>query len=421
MSPTDPMRQALEQALFESPDDLASHSAYADYLADQGDPRGEFIQVQIALEQPGRPAAERKRLHKREQELLDAHERQWLGELAPLLLCTEEEEWDLARSESDHPTLVPPPGIRFGWARGWLDRIECNFLTVEMARKLGRAPIARLLYGLTVHRTEWASRFHYDDGPDVPRPGGSFLPIEVLGHYPPAANLRVLQIGREIDPDEDHYRSRDSYAALSPFVRQLPRLEELHVYAYSVANDDRADAQALFSSPTLNNLRVLRMYNAFSYPLEALADNPALGRLTHLLCYPNSRARLEGRNQGWAAAISRNFVRAVCWSPHLKSLTHLQLRCCDGGDAMAQDVVFSGILRRLKLLDLRHGCVTDEGARELARCPEVKGLPIDLCNNRLTDHGVSALLLAGAKLQAEGQQHRPYHTSSMFRGEMDVE
>ena len=43
-----------------------SHSAYADYLMEQGDPRGEFIQVQLALEDPSRPAAERSDAPKRE-------------------------------------------------------------------------------------------------------------------------------------------------------------------------------------------------------------------------------------------------------------------------------------------------------------------------------------------------------------------
>src|SRR5207253_2108348 len=37
-----PMRSALEEALFANPDDVANHMAYADWLAEQGDPRGEF-------------------------------------------------------------------------------------------------------------------------------------------------------------------------------------------------------------------------------------------------------------------------------------------------------------------------------------------------------------------------------------------
>src|SRR5262245_12612419 len=99
MSKATSLREALEAALSEDPDDLATHMAYADHLSEIGDPRGEFIQVQIALEDPGRTATERKQLKQRERELLDAHEREWLGELAPLLLGTHEERCALMAKE----------------------------------------------------------------------------------------------------------------------------------------------------------------------------------------------------------------------------------------------------------------------------------------------------------------------------------
>ncbi len=51
------MREAFEQAIREGPDDLASHAACADWLQEQGDPRGEFIRVQLALEDGGRPTS----------------------------------------------------------------------------------------------------------------------------------------------------------------------------------------------------------------------------------------------------------------------------------------------------------------------------------------------------------------------------
>ena len=54
------LRDALESALVENPDDLATHYAYADYLQEQGDPRGEFIQLQLALEDRQRSEAERR-------------------------------------------------------------------------------------------------------------------------------------------------------------------------------------------------------------------------------------------------------------------------------------------------------------------------------------------------------------------------
>src|SRR4051812_25937071 len=42
--------EALERAIAANPHDLAAWGAYADYLAEQGDPRGEFMHVQLALE-----------------------------------------------------------------------------------------------------------------------------------------------------------------------------------------------------------------------------------------------------------------------------------------------------------------------------------------------------------------------------------
>ncbi len=72
---SDPLRQALEAARLADPDDVGTHSAYADYLQERGDPRGEFIQVQLALEDESKPAAQRKKLAEREAALLAALDR----------------------------------------------------------------------------------------------------------------------------------------------------------------------------------------------------------------------------------------------------------------------------------------------------------------------------------------------------------
>src|SRR5437016_1919103 len=128
MARRDNLRKALESALVENPDDLSSHMAYADYLSEQGDPRGEFIQVQLALEDESHSAVERRRLRKRESDLLKAHEREWLGELAPLLLGTPEEQRamfaDELKSEYTDRLDYTTRRMHFhhGWARGWLDR-----------------------------------------------------------------------------------------------------------------------------------------------------------------------------------------------------------------------------------------------------------------------------------------------------------
>jgi uncharacterized protein (TIGR02996 family) len=419
------LREALEAALAEDPDDLAAHMAYADHLQEEGDPRGEFIRVQLALEDESVPAAQRKRLRQRERELLDAHEREWLGELAPLLLGTPEEQRAqfAAELEPEYQDRLDYTTenihFRHTWARGWLDRFECHNLGVEMARTLGRAPIARLLRALVCRGDESAGVFRYAPGADLPdRRWGDFRPCEVLAHYPAVANVRVFQYGQEVDPEEDSYHAGTKFDRLAPLVERMTRLEELYIFGHIyLPEDGLADLGRLFSSPTLANLRVLQHYHGLVYPLEALAANPALGRLTHLLCFPHSGAGEYDLTlrRFTSTAITRAGVRAVVTSPHLTSLTHLQLRCCDGGDEMVADVVASGVLKRLKMLDLRHGHVTDEGARLLAGCPDARGLEVlDLENNRLTDAGVNALRGAGIRLRADGQQKSPYDDQSIL-------
>jgi uncharacterized protein (TIGR02996 family) len=133
------LREAMEEALAENPDDRAAHAAYADLLMEQNDPRGEFIQVQLALEDPGKPAAQRKKLQKREQELLAAHARAWLGDLAPWLL-------DQKKDEDEE---YQQPEYKYQFARGWLATLEASRFTVAFTRmpetlsKSGRAEPCR--------------------------------------------------------------------------------------------------------------------------------------------------------------------------------------------------------------------------------------------------------------------------------------
>ena len=119
------IQQALEDAIAADFDDLGSHKAYADFLMDQDDPRGEFIQVQLALEDPARPARDRKELQKREAALLKKHGREWLGELAPYLLDQ--------RGKSQRPYELSEDH-QFQFARGWLDTIQISYLPVTKQR-----------------------------------------------------------------------------------------------------------------------------------------------------------------------------------------------------------------------------------------------------------------------------------------------
>ncbi len=72
------------QALREDPHDDETRLIYADWLDERGDPRGEFLRVQVELANGVPDLEHRERLHQRSAELLAAYEAQWLGPLRSL-------------------------------------------------------------------------------------------------------------------------------------------------------------------------------------------------------------------------------------------------------------------------------------------------------------------------------------------------
>jgi uncharacterized protein (TIGR02996 family) len=394
-----PTAKVLENALSANPDDLAAHAAYADWLTQQGDPRGEFIQVQLALEDASCSAKERKQLQGREKDLLQKHRSEWLGDLAEYLRTTSATGWAISHGTADYE-----------FSRGWLDSLRIPELTVNFARVLVKAPQARLLRRLAIEEVvAFQEPGEFEPGPDVPE--NCYYPAAwLLARSPHLGNVRVFQLGE--NPGEDlggGLRCRTNGEAAVDLAKKMPLLEELLLFAHAVP------LEQLFSLKTLNRLRVLQVYHCHHYPLERLARNPALGRLTHLLLFPHA---LEP-NDPEEAYITLKGVRAVVNSSHLTSLTHLRLGLTDMGDAGCEAIIRSGILRRLKVLDLRHGRVTDEGARLLAACPDLRNLELlNLYRNALTDEGIRALRAVGIKLDA-GDQHAVDDTEYLIEGDWE--
>lgn len=102
-------REALEAALAAEPENVALHSAYADLLIEEGDPRGEFIRLDLALDDEALKDQEREELKRRAEKILAEHERNWLGEL--IGYCEE--------SISEYPE-----SLKIEWHRGWIVDVE---------------------------------------------------------------------------------------------------------------------------------------------------------------------------------------------------------------------------------------------------------------------------------------------------------
>jgi uncharacterized protein (TIGR02996 family) len=380
------LREALEAALVENPDDLAAHRAYADHLMEQGDPRGEFIQVQLRLEEPTCTGPQREHLQKREQEMLRAHAGEWLGGLAPFLLEQEDSPQEtFARLFGDGP--APP----FRFERGWLTFVRIERLSAAFVQAFNANPLLRLLRHLVIPRRDWDAEGYEEH-------------LALLAQSPYLGNVRRFQLGA--DDDQCHMPGE----AAVDLVRQMPKLEELRLYAHNV------DTATLFALP-LPRLRLLEVYHLHDYRLEVLADNATLVNLEHLSFWPHM---LEPGDTG--AYITAEAARALVRSPHLPRLRVLELRNSDLGDGGCEEIVRSGLLKRLKVLNLTNGRVTDAGARALAACPDLKNLELlNVNGNMLTDAGLAALRATGIRVESAHQHGEAplEEVSYLWEGDME--
>jgi uncharacterized protein (TIGR02996 family) len=386
-APSASLREALEAALFENPDDLAAHRAYADHLMESGDPRGEFIQVQLRLENPACQGAERDRLQKQEQELLRAHARQWLSGLAPFFLDRE------VTPQQSFERLFGDGATRWKFERGWLAFVRIEPLSAAFMQAFNANPLLRLLRHLVIPDRDWDAA-GYEEEED----------IDLLAESPHLGNVRQFQLG----PDDDQCHMPGASAV--DLVQQMPKLEELRLRAH------RVDTDTLFALP-LPRLRLLEVYHLYHYPLEVLAANSTLTNLEHLSFWPHM---LEPGDE--AAYITPEEARALVRSPNLPRLRVLELRNSDLGDEGCEEIVRSGLLGRLKVLNLTNGRVTDTGARTLAACPDLKNLDLlNVSGNMLTEVGLAALRATGVRVESAGQYGQDYLEDLVANWEGDME
>jgi uncharacterized protein (TIGR02996 family) len=385
--------EALEEAVRSDPHDRAAHSALADWLAEHGEPRGEFMQAQLALEDESVPSARRKQLQSREKALLKKHEKDWVGSWADLIPTPRE------RDGYGNPN---PIGARsYAFEGGLLTSLSIDRLTVPVARAVVAAPELRLVRNLYVGyvpgEPDPGSGEEFEPGPDIPEGVDYYHGQYPLLRWPQLRFIRRFYWGWPV-PEEPGEGSGEFYYSCGmrgdrvyDFVKQMPDVEELRICAHV------RDASKLMAMP-MPNLRVFQLYHGWSYPLEKLAANKSVANLTHLLCHPHA---LEHDDEPY---IRLKQLRAICRAPHLTKLTHLCLRNSDVGDAGAKEIAESGILKRLRVLELQLGCISDKGAKALAASPDIKNLRVlDLTHNALTQEGIAALQATGVKLVAKDQ------------------
>lgn len=370
-------RIALEAALADNPDDLVTHAAYADLLAEEGDPRGEFVRLQLALEDRSQPVDRLLAMEQRASELRREHEESWLGPLA-VHICPR------LQTRATHESV--PDNVTVTWQRGWVHRLKIRRLTSDLQDAIAAAPVCRLLADLSIR----------DNSITVTGRNGlvtlRYVGMRTLCESPNVRNLRVVELGR------NHASQLTAFDGdLAELVARTPRLERLHVAAERFAPEQVFRA----TLPHLHTLHVTGSSNAV--PLAILGLNSSLRRLAELsldLVSCMTAGEIEPRRD----PVHPDELRTFLMSPHWTELRSLSLRLPGFGDVGVDVLIASSLIRQLRVLDLCRCDITDDGAQALAACPGLSNLEIlRLDFNYLSPIGINALAAVGINVST--QQH----------------
>ena len=282
-APKKPQRATTEKALVDAiianPDDDAPRLVYADWLTERGDPRGEFIAVQIALAK--HPTDD---LRAREAELLKQHKKAWVGRFGGTKIQhgstertwtkTNPTKWEFARGFVDWCSMKSADFARNAPALLEAEPLRRAHLTDRGVSSLFRVPEIAKLRELDLRRVR------LKDSVKGLANASCFAALEVLG-------LEMCGLG---------VKATKVLATAKP--SRFPKL-----FALELADNGLGDAGAklLAEAPLLAQIRWLDLARNQIGPdgARALAESPHLDRIEHLDVFANelgaSRALLKKR------------------------------------------------------------------------------------------------------------------------------
>jgi uncharacterized protein (TIGR02996 family) len=381
---------ALLARIFAAPDDDAPRLVYADWLTDQGDPRGELIalQCQLAASPEGAP---RRALKTRERQLLAVHGDRWA---APLL--------ELLRQQRV-PGEFRPATPSYEFVRGFVERLQLSVDALPDAEAIFQAaPLLReLRVNAEAHEVRMlgpadretmyevqpklegafdASSFHRLRALDLRLGGAGNSGARAIAASAPLSGVRSLRASLTVVGDA-------RYVEGTPFELTGKGLE------------------ALSASPHLRGLRRLELpFNRLDdQALEGLAEaaweleglelgsNLVSGRGATALAQSQRLAGL--RQLGLShARLGGPAALALASSKTLASLEVLDLSGCQLDAQGVQAFLEALSLPALRALRLEYNPLHDAGAMALAASPSVRGLTsLELGRTRLGATGAAAL------------------------------
>jgi uncharacterized protein (TIGR02996 family) len=238
----------LFRAILAAPEADGPRLAYADWLAQRGDPFSDFIRIQCRLAGTGPQDAAYPALRDSEQHLFTRHAVSWLGDAVARLLFGEAYDPDnvIGSPDSEREDMA------YRFVRGWLDHLTLVWMEPiyphwrELLPAALHAPACSLL-------RDFESWYIDQDERWDPPAGPVSDPLDALSDGPPLPQVRILKLGGPELSDYMQGKPRQTAAVLPSLLDKLPRLEELHLNAFGVDYGQVFDPARL---PTLRRLRL---------------------------------------------------------------------------------------------------------------------------------------------------------------------
>ena len=376
------------EAISKDQDNLDSYLVFADYLEEQGDPRGEFIRTQCALGDEATSAAERKKLKALEKKLLKANQAEWLGDLADDLINQ--------KAPEEFGRYGDSKIYNWAFARGFLDSLTISYLLPKFAKLLKKSSSAKGLRRLVIRHTSNGYDFEdYEEYQDEEFDEDGSPGFEALLGIK-LENLRYLEISED-DQMSCHIRCE----GIERLLKQTPRLEVLGLHCHEI------DTTKLFKSK-LPELRSLSVKHCHNFDFKALAGNKAFAKLESICFHPHAMEYGEDE-----AYIGNDDFASLCKSKNLTSLKEIDLTCTSLEDPAIESLVKSSLLGQLETIKIAHSGLKDESANLLAAADLGNLKTLDLSYNYMTEEGVETLTAAFPRLVAQQQ----YAISSYEEGE----
>jgi uncharacterized protein (TIGR02996 family) len=386
----------LLRAVLEHPDDVANRRVYADALVARDEPRGEFIQIQCDLAEPGERTSEvLTTLRLRANALLAKHEKAWTAPFAKTAASWRFRRGMIERVYSKSARLLT--GIETLFAHEPVTEIATNGLTQAQAAELGgRSELARVR-SLRVTESSLATKgaTALFASPhlaalrelDLTRAGVDAGGLAGLR----ASTLEDLELlalsGNRVSPDE-----------LLSFIDGAPleRLRELRLAGLVPGSLGAAIAGSCAKAPLLETMDLASNH----YSDENVASLvPALEKVRRLRLEQNSVgpkgvAALRALSGLEDLDLSTNPI-ALAGAEELArgpwpSLRRLDLMQANIGDEGIEALVDRGSFPRLDEIDVRYLKAGPRAAEALARAPWPLQ-SVDLWANAIGDDGARAL------------------------------